>query len=141
MALSMISVANHMLLYMNNSFLKVSIACWVLTLQYVGYNLMWCHCQVRPTFINTLFPVHCLHLFLATGSKFIMELIFEILTNTPIISELHPYFGMLVTSWMFLHTKESDVLYWHKIFILYLVRLSDSVNLVVLVQLLIAFRK
>ena len=38
---------------------------------------------VRPTLTFTL---HCPHLFLATELRFIMELIFEILKNTPIIS-------------------------------------------------------
>ena len=37
--------------------------------------------------------------------------------------------------------KEGNVLYRHKIFALYLVKLSDGANLVILVQLLIAYRK
>ena len=50
------------------------------------------HNYVRPTFVNTLFPVNRLRLFLATASRFSMELIFEILRYTPVISELHLYF-------------------------------------------------
>ena len=49
-------------------------------------------------YYNTLFPVHHPRLFLATASRFITELIFKILRNTYIISELHPCFiGKLVS--------------------------------------------
>ena len=42
-------------------------------------------------------PVHRPRLFVVITSGFIMEIIFEILRNTLLISELLPYFGMLVS--------------------------------------------
>ena len=71
---------------------------------------------------------------LATTSRFIIELIFKTLINTYIISKLHPIFWQAYfTSLILFCTQEGNALYRYKIFVLYLVKLSDSANLVILV--------
>ena len=65
----------------------------MLTITYACIKCM--HIYYWPTFINALVPIHCpvsMSVFIVTASILIMKLIFEILTNTPIISELHPSF-------------------------------------------------
>ena len=57
-----------------------------------------------------MFPVHCLHLLLAIALRFIMKLIFEMLRNAPIVSELHPFWHACVTGQIFLCTKERNFL-------------------------------
>ena len=66
-----------------------------------------------------------------------MELVFKILRNTSIISELHPY--LLVSLCHNLNVLEGNVLYFIQVqdFVMHLVKLSYMTNLVILVQLLI----
>ena len=94
---------------------------------------------IRPTFINSLFPVHRPHLFQSPHQ----DLLFEILRNTPIILQLAtPLFLVLICL-----CKKSNILVQLQRRVLFYtsatyawVKLSDSANLVILAQLQVAYK-
>jgi len=73
---------------------------------YEKYSTRGCR-EVRPTFINTLFPVHRPHLFLGPASVFIMYFIF---INTIKLLSCDEIFSLLSVSELKADWFESDLL-------------------------------